>query len=355
MMERSKDVRAILVLLVLALVLAAAGCGGDNGEDEGGPAATGAETDGGDGEGGFTLYMIPKNVGNPVFDLTNAGMQEAAEELGDTTEFNGSTEADAQQQVEVINAAIAQKPDALLISANDPDALVPALQSAEQRGIQTITFDSDVNPDARVVFASTPSPQAVGETQIEMCGSQIDYTGEIAILSAAATATNQNAWIEVMEQTLEDPKYADMELVTTVYGDDDPTKSTEEAQGLLQAYPDLKCILAPTTVGIAAAAQVVTQQNACDKVIVTGLGLPSEMREFVKSGCVEQNALWNFEDLGYLAAYAAHAVAAGDIEGNEGEKFEAGRLGEGTIDASGAVYLPELLIFTPENIDQYNF
>ena len=255
----------------------------------------------------------------------------------------------------MINAAIAQEPDALLISANDPDALVPALESAEAKGIQTVTFDSDVNPDARVMFASTPSPTAVGETQIEMCGSQIDYTGEIAILSAAATATNQNAWIEVMEQTLEDPKYADMELVTTVYGDDDPTKSTEEAQGLLQAYPDLKCIIAPTTVGIAAAAQVVTQQDKCEAVIVTGLGLPSEMREFVKSGCVMQNALWNFQDIGYLAAYAAHAVLAGEITGEEGETFEAGRLGEITVEADGIVYAPELLVFTPENIDDYDF
>ena len=165
--------------------------------------------------------------------------------------------------------------------------------------------------------------------------SQIGYKGEIAILSAAATATNQNAWIKVMEETLKDPKYKDMKLVTTVYGDDDPTKSTTEAQGLLQAYPDLKCIIAPTTVGIAAAAQVVTQQKKCDKVIVTGLGLPSEMREFVKSGCVKQNALWNFEDIGYLAAYAAHAVLAGDITGAEGETFDAGRLGQITVGADG--------------------
>lgn len=356
-MRKRKDAISILALLALMLALAvAAGCGGDDDDDEATPAATGAATDGGGGgEGGFSLYMIPKNVGNPVFDLTNAGMQEAAEELGDTTEFNGSTEADAQQQVEVINAAIAQGPDALLISANDPDALVPALQSAEAKGIKTVTFDSDVNPDARAMFASTPSPQAVGETQIEMCGSQIDYSGQIAILSAAATATNQNAWIEVMEKTLEDPKYADMELVTTVYGDDDPTKSTEEAQGLLQAYPDLKCIIAPTTVGIAAAAQVVTQQNLCDKVIVTGLGLPSEMREFVKSGCVQQNALWNFQDIGYLAAYAAHAILAGDLTGEPGETFEAGRLGEITVEDDGIVYAPELLVFTPENIDDYDF
>ena len=341
-MRRSKDVITILALLVFAMVFVAAGCGG--GDD-----------DGGGGDDGFLLYMIPKNVGNPVFDLTNAGMKAAATELGDTTEFNGSTEADAQQQVEVINTAVEQNPDALLVSANDPDALVPALEDAEGEGIETVTFDSDVNPDARIMFASTPSPQAVGETQIEMCGSQINYTGDIAILSAAATATNQNAWIEVMEETLKDPKYSKMKLVTTVYGDDDPTKSTEEAQGLLQAYPNLKCIIAPTTVGIAAAAQVVTQQKACDRVVVTGLGLPSEMREFVKSGCVKQNALWNFEDIGYLAAYSAHRVLAGEINGEEGETFQAGRLGEITIEADGIVYAPELLVFTIDNIDDYDF
>ena len=133
-MRRSKGVTTILALLALVVVLAAAACGGDDDDTDTSaePAATGGETTDG-GEGGFSLYMIPKNVGNPVFDLTNVGMQEAAEELGDTTEFNGSTEADAQQQVEVINAAVAQGPDALLISANDPDALVPALQSAEAR------------------------------------------------------------------------------------------------------------------------------------------------------------------------------------------------------------------------------
>src|SRR5918996_918995 len=340
-MRRTRDSLGLFVLLLVALAFALGGCGGDGDE--------------GSSDEGFTLYMIPKNVGNPVFDLTNKGMKAAASELGDTTKFNGSTEADAQQQVQVINSAVGQEPDALIVSADDPDAILPALQEARDKDIAVVTFDSDANPDGRSVFASTPQAQAVGETQIEMCGSQINYTGEVAILSATATATNQNAWIAAMKDTLKESKYSKMKLVTTVYGNDDPTKSTEEAQGLLQAYPNLKCIIAPTTVGIAAAARVVTQQKACNKVIVTGLGLPSEMRDYVKSGCVKQNALWNFEDLGYLAAYAAHAVAAGDIEGNEGEKFEAGRLGEVTIDASGAVYLPKLLIFTPENIDQYKF
>src|SRR5918994_430498 len=321
--KKGKDVFGVIGLLVVALALALAGCGGD---------------DGGGGGEGFALYMIPKNVGNPVFDLSNKGMKAAAKELGDTTQFNGPAEADPQQQVQVINSAVAQGPDAIIVSANDPDAILPALQNARDKDVEVVTFDSDANPEGRTVFASTPGPKKVGETQIEMCGSQINYQGDIAILSATATATNKN-----------------MKLVTTVYGNDDPTKSTEEAQGLLQAYPNLKCIIAPTTVGIAAAARVVSQQNACKRVIVTGLGLPSEMRDFVKSGCVKKNALWSFEDLGYLAAYAAHAVLSGDVSGEEGETFKAGKLGEVTIDANGAVYLPELLIFTQENIDKDQF
>jgi rhamnose transport system substrate-binding protein len=341
MRKQRKHVYGVVVLLIAALALAVAGCGGGD--------------DGGGGDGGFALYMIPKNVGNPVFDLSNKGMQAAAKELGDTTQFNGPAEADPQQQVQVINSAVAQSPDAIIISANDPDAILPALQNAMDKDVEVVTFDSDANPEGRTVFASTPGPKKVGETQIEMCGSQIKYQGDIAILSATATATNQNTWIKFMKETLQQPKYQNMKLVTTVYGNDDPTKSTEEAQGLLQAYPNLKCIIAPTTVGIAAAARVVSQQNACARVIVTGLGLPSEMRDFVKSGCVKKNALWSFEDLGYLAAYAAHAVLAGDITGEEGDTFEAGKLGEVTVDANGAVYLPDLLIFTPKNIDQYNF
>ncbi|MBD0347783.1 MAG: rhamnose ABC transporter substrate-binding protein [Thermoleophilia bacterium] len=345
-MERTKRLFGAFALLLVALVFALAACGGDDDDDE--------EGAGGEGEG-YSLYMIPKNVGNPVFDLANKGMQAAAKELGDTTQFNGPAEADPQQQVQVINSAVAQGPDALIISANDPDAILPALQNAREKDVEVVTFDSDANPEGRTVFASTPEAQKVGETQIEMCGSQINYKGDIAILSATPTATNQNTWIKFMKETLEQDKYKNMKLVTTVYGNDDPTKSTEEAQGLLQAYRNLKCIIAPTTVGIAATARVVSQQNACKRVVVTGLGLPSEMRDFVKSGCVKKNALWSFEDLGYLAAYAAHAVVSGEVSGEEGESFEAGKLGAVTVDANGAVYLPELLVFTPQNIDKYKF
>jgi energy-coupling factor transporter ATP-binding protein EcfA2 len=112
----------------------------------------------------------------------------------------------------------------------------------------------------------------------------------------------------------------DQELVKVAYGDDDDQKSFQETQSLLQAYPDLKGIIAPTTVGIAAAARYISGSKYKGKVVVTGLGTPNQMREFVRNGTVQKFALWNPKDLGSLASYAAAALASGQITGAEGSR-----------------------------------
>ena len=129
------------------------------------------------------------------------------------------------------------------------------------------------------------------------CDEAPSCTGEIAVLSAAQTATNQNAWIAAMKTTLTGSKYAGLKLDGVYYGNDDPTTSTHADQAMLAAHPNLKVIIAPTTVGIVAAAQVVTSQNLIGKVFVTGLGTPMGMADFVKSGAAPEFALWNVTDL----------------------------------------------------------
>jgi rhamnose transport system substrate-binding protein len=79
------------------------------------------------------------------------------------------------------------------------------------------------------------------------------------------------------------------------------------------------------------------------------------MREFVKDGTVKEFALWNPGDLGYLAAFAAKALADGTITGKEGDKFTAGSLGEFTVGADAAVLLGDPFVFNAENIDQFKF
>jgi rhamnose transport system substrate-binding protein len=216
-------------------------------------------------------------------------------------------------------------------------------------------MDSDVAPDARSVFVNQVTTQLVGENQVESIGRQIDYKGEIAILSATANATNQNAWIAVMKETLKKPKYRNMKLVKVAYGDDDDQKSFQETQGLIQAYPNLAGIISPTTVGVAAAARYLSTSPQKGKIKLTGLGFPNQMRKFVENGTLEEFQLWVPKDVGYLAGYAAVALVSGVITGKEGEKFKAGRLGEYTIGKNGEIVLGPLTTFNADNIDEFDF
>lgn len=306
---------------------------------------------------GYKIGMVVKNLGNPFFEAAHKGCDQAAKELGDECIFNGPSTPTAEGQIEIIDALIAQKVDAIAITTNDPDALVPVCKKAMDAGIKVITWDSAVKPEGRQIFVNQADMEQIGRIEVQMLGEMINYEGQIAILSAAATMANQNTWIEWMKDELKDPKYAKMELVGTVYGDDLREKSYNEALGLFKSYPDLKGIISPTTVGIAATGRALTDEGLCGKVALTGLGLPSEMAEYIKSGCCKAMALWNPIDLGYMATYVAHYMASGELKGKVGETFTAGTLGERTTVDEGnggvMVLLGPPFQFNIDNIDDW--
>ncbi len=304
---------------------------------------------------GLTYVLVPKNLGNPYFDTGNSGAQEAAAELGVTVLYQGSATADATEQIQLLNSLIAQQVNGLAISANDADALVPTGQAAIEAGIPVVSWDAAIAPGGRTVHINQAVAEDIGRGQVQLISELIGGEGQIAILSATSTAPNQNEWINWMEEELTKPEYANIELVATVYGDDEDEKSYNEAQGLMKTYPELKGIISPTTVGVAAAARAVQDAGKVGQVMVTGLGTPNQMREYVKSGASPAFALWNPADLGYLAIYALNAIASGQIEGNPGDTFEAGKLGSYTIDENGVVLLGPPTVFNADNIDDFNF
>ena len=238
------------------------------------------------------------------------------------------------------------------MSATDPTALCPTLKSAMAKGITVVTYDSDA-PTCRSLFVNQASTAQIGTSEVDLLAKQIHDSGEIGIVSAAASATNQNAWIGYMKQELK--KYPKMKLVSTVYGNDDPTTATQVTQGLLQHYPDLKGIISPTTVGILAAAQVVDSSKYKGKVVVTGLGTPDSMKKYVADGTVPAFELWNPADLGYLAAYAAVNYASKTITGASGQSFTAGKLGKYTVGADNTILLGPPFVFTKANVNNFNF
>jgi rhamnose transport system substrate-binding protein len=326
-----------------ALVLAA--CGSSSDSEGGGSGSDGKSV---------SVTFLPKNLGNPYFDTSDKGGKAAVKEFGGKFAEVGPQEASPDAQVPFINTAAQQGVGALVVSANDPKAIGDALNEARDAGTKVVTFDSDTDPKYRDLFINQASAEGIAKVQVDMIAKQIGDKGDIAILSAAANATNQNAWIELMKKDLA-ANHPDITLVDTVYGNDDDQTSFDKTSALLQKYPNLKGIVSPTTVGIAAAARYVSDSDFKGKVKVTGLGTPNQMRAYVEDGTVDAFALWNPEDLGFLAAYAAKALVDGDITGKEGDKFTAGKLGDYTVGKDGTVLLGDPFEFNKDNIGDFDF
>ncbi len=305
---------------------------------------------------GLKVFVIPKNLGNPYFTTADSvktgGALAALKALGeDGTETSG-TAATSTSQLPAIQAAISKGANVLIVSATDPTALCPTLKQAMAKGITVVTYDSDA-PTCRSMFINQATTAGIGESEVDLLAKQMHDTGQVAIVSAAASATNQNAWIGYMKKELK--KYPKMTLVSTVYGNDDPTTATQVTQGLLEKYPSLGGIISPTTVGIVAAAGVLDTPKYRGKIALTGLGTPDSMKKYVADGTVQAFELWNPASLGFLAAYAAVNLASSTITNASGQTFTAGKLGSFTVGADHTVLLGKPFVFNKGNISQFNF
>jgi rhamnose transport system substrate-binding protein len=359
MLETTWKRPAGLLFAVAAMGVGIAGCGSTKDSttsDSSSSADSGTADSGAAIKKGLNVVVMPKQLGNPYEELEDKGTVAAIKETGGTAKIQGPTDAGASSQVSLLRSIVQQKPDAIVLAANDPNAVVPVLKQAQTAGIKVVTQDSDSAVAGRQIFINQATTESIGESLAELALSESGGSGEVAVLSATANAPNQNAWIKIMKTELAKPEYSKIKLVKVAYGDDDDQKSFQQAQGLLSAYPNLKAIVAPTTVGIAAAARYVSgNAKYKGKVGVTGLGTPNQMRKFVKDGTVGSFALWNPEDVGYLGGYAAAALASGQITGKEGESFKAGKLGEKTIGKDGEIVLGPPTKFNKDNIDQFDF
>jgi rhamnose transport system substrate-binding protein len=297
------------------------------------------------------IALVVKALGIGFFEAANKGAQEAAKELGDVEViYTGPTTTTAEGQIEVINSLIAQKVDAIAVSANDTDALVPALKKAMDRGIKVISWDSGVAKDGRSMHLNPSSSPLIGNMIIKLAADQLPDGGDVAVLSATATSTNQNTWIAEMKKV--QGNYKGINVVATVYGDDLADKSYRETQGLIQSYPNLKAIIAPTSVGIVAAAQAVEDAGKVGQINVTGLGLPSEMAGHVKAGSSKSFAIWNPIDLGYSATMIAYDLIGG-AEAQPGAELKMGRMGTVKLDDNNEGAMADPFVYDAKNVEEF--
>ena len=350
-----KKVIALLLAAIMAISLAACSSGATAGADS---SAAKTEDSAKEESSEKVFVYLARDTANAYEKAQSSGFVEAIEDLGYKAIIRNAESPAAEDQIAIVEDLIAQGVDGFAICCNDADALEPAMQEAMAAGIITVSVDGPASPDSVYAHIAQCTAESIGQGMADQLYKLLDGEGKYGVVSATSTSPEQNQWLGMMDEVMAaDSKYSKLEKVATVYGDDESEKSYTESEGLLKSYPDIEIITCPTTVASMATAKAVSDQNLQDKVHVTGLGLPSEMAEYVKNGICPEFMLWSPVDCGYLAGCTLVAIANGQVKGELGEKFDAGRLGTGfefvELEDRVQVVLGPPRIFDASNIDEW--
>jgi rhamnose ABC transporter rhamnose-binding protein len=349
----SNFVRGLILPAILAGMFLVAGCNSKS------DSTTGTNGGGGGGAGGkkLTICMLPKQTGIPYFTTCSVGAQEAAKELGDVNLiYDGPADGKADTAAQLVNKWTLQGVDAICVSVNDPAVLGPAMKKARDAGIHVITWDADAAKETRELFVNQASAQEIGEALTDTLAKDIggdSPEGDIVIVSATPEAANQNEWIKYITARLKD-KYPKLNLLPTVYSNDNETTAKEKTQDVIKAYPTLKGVLAISSAAFPGSAEAIKEAGKVGQIQITGLSTPNDMKKFVNDGTVKSVVLWNTNDLGYLTIKAAEALATGKLKPGA-TTFDAGRLGTRDIVDGDKLMLGKILVFNKDNINNFDF
>ncbi|MFO1498816.1 MAG: substrate-binding domain-containing protein [Verrucomicrobiota bacterium] len=300
-----------------------------------------------------TIAMLPKLINIDYFDACKRGASKAAEELGVTLIYDGPTEPSGSEQNKFFDTWTRQGVQAICVAPNQPKTIRRFVEKAQAQGIKVLTWDSDAPESGRDLFVNQVDEKTLGERLIDDLAQQMGEEGEWAIAIASLDAANLNIWRHFAEARAME-KYPRLKLVATEVTKEDENFARQKVETLLNAYPNLKGIVAFDSNSVPGASEAVKRAGKIGKVAIVGNSTPGKMRPYIKEGVLQSFYLWDPRALGALTVRLAQVLVAGQPLQDGMEIPGYGKLVLRKDDPK-VVIMAEPIRFTKDNIDQFDF
>ena len=328
---------------------------------------------------GVTIAMLPKFKGENYFDACKVGAEAAAEALGVTLLYDGPSQDQAtnQMQVDILEGWINQGVDAIVVSPNDGTAIAATLKKAAEKGIKVLTFDADAQEDARSYYCQSVAADGAATGLLDAAKQDLlakgygpGKTANIALVGSSGTDANQNAWIEAIKNYLTTDDYSWMvianESTDIIHPGTDETKVNEACATLIgrmgggadqiQAAIALSSMSTPA---LGAQYEAAAAKPDASVITMTGLATPNAIKDYIKdeTNPLNTGVLWSCFDLGYMSVAVANQMVTGQLaEGATSVTYtQEGKELTKEINSQGYCCLGAALVFDATNVDNYNY
>ena len=300
------------------------------------------------------IALVAPRPGDDYYNACRQGALEAAAEVnGVQLTYTAPASADANLQAKLVDDLVAQSYDAIIIAPIASEVVTAACVRAVQSRIKVISIDTPLPPEARVLHLSPPDLSQAAAGLLQIMNTTLAKSGEVALLSTAPTDPGHGVMTKALQKEWLKGEYAELSLITTVFGGGEVQKSYAETLAILQAYPNLRGIIAPELAGIAGAARAVMDMGRGNSVKVTGIGLPSRLVPAMQAGVVPAFVTWSPVDVGYAAVRMTLALHRNEAVVQAGIPIATGRLGQLLVGDDATVTVGELITVDPATLDKY--
>src|SRR5262245_12639688 len=238
------------------------------------------------------IVTVVKRTGIAWFERMEEGIRQFAAQNGVEATMIGADDADPQKQVDIIRKLIREKPDAITVVPNSPEALEEVLKQARAAGIKVVTHEASnqVNTDVDIEAFDN---LAYGSHLMDELASCMGGSGEYVAFVGHTTARSHMRWASAAYERARQEYPNIVRISDPVESDESFDTAYQKAKELLAKHPDLKGFEGSSVVDVAGIGRAVREAGLQERTCVVGTSLPSVAGEFLNDGAVDEIFLWD--------------------------------------------------------------